>query len=182
MTTAVDPHGSWDLQSRLNEIAGDVEKPGYYLSGEGQERWEGTGDGMSLYIYVGANFCEPCIDLIEKLLERQHVWNEETKEWEDVEIEIGGLAGSESESSNFCFWCGEKLETNLTMYGAAEERSHYEENPPTMPLRPADACDLSNILSGLDPDEPTTPEFVAKVGGWLAEHDEAVRKEEVTTE
>ena len=151
-------------------------------SGEGKEQWEGNSDGIHLYIYAGANFCEPCIDLIVKLIERRKVWNDDTKEWDDVEIETGGLAGSESECSNFCAWCAEKLETCLTMYGAAEERSYYEEDPPIIPLRPADACDLSNILSGLDPDAPTTPEFVSKVRGWLAEHDEAVSKEEVTPE
>ena len=167
----VDPHGSWELERRLNEIAGDVEKPGYYLLSEGVEKWEGTGDGIELYIDGSSVFCEPCVDLIQTLIGRQHVFNDETKEWEDVEVETGGLAGSESDVSNFCRWCGEKLETCLTEYGVAEEMGHYDENPPAIPLRPADACDLSNILAAMYQPDPVAIAFIAKVRDWLAEHD-----------
>ena len=187
MTTAVDPHGLWELERRLNEIAGDVEKPGYYLMSGGVEDWEGTGDGMHLHIDGSSLFCEPCIDLIRSLIGRQFGLSDETKDCEDnlgqtEEIEAGGMIGAESETSNFCHWCCQKLETCFSEYGVAEEMRHYEEHPPAIPLRPADACDLSNTLQGLYQHDPVAIEFVSKVRGWLADHDEAVSKEEVTTE
>lgn len=158
---------SHELAGRLDTIAGDIAEDAYYLiAKDDSQRWDA--DAVSLYVYVGADFCGPCIDAVKTLIERQVGEDNDEKG-----VMIGGQSGSESDGPKACHWCGSLLSYSLTDEGAAQEMAHFDEYPPDPKITPGEAYALARILrTGSAQDD-----FVAKVGTWLAAHNEAVKGE-----
>ncbi len=126
----------------LISLAGDAAQPGYWIRVDAMEEEHfGKGCDVHLYSYVGASFCEPCVDAVVGLMQRFLGGDEdEPKAW------VCGL-DSESDHTEHCDICGQLLHYHLTEYGAEAEVEHFEAVAPNPTVYPDDAYYLAQLVS-----------------------------------
>lgn len=127
-----------DLETRLRKLAkGHDVRQAHYFHGPVEVRE----DGLRMSLTDSANFCGSCVDAIASVLNaagsRDEPGETPASTLDDYPV---------FDTPRSCDLCSAALDYSLTDDGVEMELEHFLANPPSVPLRPADAFALAAML------------------------------------